>query len=827
MTDHHNALPAGYRLGEYEIQTVLGSGGFGITYKARDCNLGKSVAIKEYLPADFAVRDGRTTVKPKSNANKDDYDWGLTRFLDEARTLARFDHPHINKVLRYFQDNGTAYLVLEYIEGDMLSDLLRDKGHFNESGIRRMLDELLDGLDAVHKADYIHRDIKPANIMFRRDGSAVLLDFGAARQVRGKTVTKVLTAGYAPVEQHLNNPVGARSDIYSLGICAYRCLTGGDESVLVDAPNRALLIQQGQADKDMPPAVVVGKGRYSDSLLNAIDWAMQVEETERPQSVAELRAVLADGAAKHVNAPAAIDLRAALAKSVRLAVEWNKNRIAENARIAVAARVDEEKRIAQEKHKNELAKEQAKFRQLVGRDAKADYVDAEDVTDLHIAAAQGWINMVQWLVEGGADIHARIKADDENMSEALRKHTGIIGLKRYGLQPLHFAAINEKCATVQALLANGAQVNAKDNDGGTALHWAATFKANEVVDVLLENGADVHAQTTIGYTPLHIAARSNATKSAVFLMQKGAQVDAKSSHGRTPLHLAAEWNAGEAAKMLLIGSASMEAKTDLGFTPLHIAAWKDSADVAKLLLANDACINDKNNEGATPLHIAADNNASDVAKALLASGANVHAQAKEDMTPLQTAAMADNSVDVAELLLTDGADVNAKSATGNTSLHWAASCNRHKVAKLLLENGADVHAKNNASTTPLHWAAGQNSVAVAKLLLTNGANVHVKGIQDLTPLHTASMEENSVDVARLLLANGADFHAKAALGITPLSLTALKDNDGVAKLLLESGANATTIDDGGWTPLDYAIDKNAAKVAAIIRQHGGQCNKKS
>ena len=300
MNDHSNALPVGYRLGEYEIQTVLGSGGFGVTYKAHDHNLDKLVAIKEYLPVDFAVRDGLATVKPKSNASKDDYAWGLTRFLDEARTLARFDHPHINKVHRYFQDNGTAYLVLEYIEGDMLSDLLKRKGRFNTVGLRRMLDELLDGLDAVHSAGYIHRDIKPANIIFRRDGSAVLLDFGAARQAIGKrsqTITSILTPGYAPVEQYLNtiDAMGAWSDLYSLGVVAYRCLVGGDESILIDAPSRAHLVQRGELEKDMPAAVKVGEGKYPMSLLRAIDWAMKVDERERPQSVAEMRAVLAGG----------------------------------------------------------------------------------------------------------------------------------------------------------------------------------------------------------------------------------------------------------------------------------------------------------------------------------------------------------------------------------------------------------------------------------------------------------------------------------------------------------------------------------------------------
>ena len=305
MNDHHNALPAGYRLGEYEIQTVLGSGGFGVTYKAYDHNLDKLVAIKEYLPPEFAVRDGRTTVKPKSSASKDDYIWGLDRFLDEARALARFDHPHINRVHRFFKENGTAYLVLEYIDGDMLSELLKSKGRFNEAGVRRMCDELLDGLAAVHQAGYIHRDIKPANIIFRRDGSAVLLDFGAARQAigqRSQMITSILTPGYAPVEQYLNtaDAMGAWSDLYSLGVVAYRCLVGGDESVVIDAPSRAHFLRKGEGDKDMPAAVVVGAGKYGDDLLKAIDWAMRVDEGERPQSVGEMRGALGGDVAAEV-----------------------------------------------------------------------------------------------------------------------------------------------------------------------------------------------------------------------------------------------------------------------------------------------------------------------------------------------------------------------------------------------------------------------------------------------------------------------------------------------------------------------------------------------
>ena len=577
MSDHPNALPAGYRLNEYEIKGVLGSGGFGVTYKAYDHDLDKTVAIKEYLPPDFAVRVGRTTVGPKSEASKDDYDWGLVRVLDEARTLARFDHPHINKVHRFIKANGTAYLVLEYIEGDMLSDLLRDKGRFSEAAIRRMLDELLDGLAAVHKAGYVHRDIKPANIIFRRDGSAVLLDFGAARQVRGKTVTKVLTAGYAPVEQHLNNPVGARSDIYSLGICAYRCLIGGDESVLVDAPNRALLIQQGQADKDMPSAVVVGKGKYSDSLLKAIDWAMQVDEGDRPQSVGELQAVLSgEGevvatalvvkktkkkAAKKVRAKRSVKVdqtketevpmgwvygviglavlvavgagvglpqyaqwqeeKIAEAEWQRAAEEWRQRQIAEAARqraaeaerqrknaeaaadynawrnvdcgnessvraylhkypdgiyrgvanqcqrqIAAADRAEAERqrqideaerqRAAEEWRQRQIADalkaEKDAFSRLVGRDADASawQVDIAGATDLHIAAAQGWAKLAQWLIDNGANVHARIKSDGKEMGTTLKKRLDLgSGWHRQGQYPLHFALTDDNVAAAR------------------------------------------------------------------------------------------------------------------------------------------------------------------------------------------------------------------------------------------------------------------------------------------------------------------------------------------------------------------------------------------
>ena len=298
MTDHLHALPAGHRLNEYRIEGVIGSGGFGITYLARDIQLDKTVAIKEYLPSDFAVRTDTTTVQPKSTADQDDYQWGLARFLDEARTLARFEHPHLNHVHRYFEDNNTAYLVLDYIEGETLSDLLRREGRLESTHLQRLVTELLSGLDEVHSAGYVHRDVKPSNIMLRKNGSSVLLDFGAARQVlgqRSKSITSVLTPGYAPIEQYdqKGDDIGPWTDLYALGMVAYRCVSGISETKLLDAITRARLERKGKQDQDMVPAVEVGKGHYPLPLLKAIDWAIKVEENERPQNVAAIQEMIA------------------------------------------------------------------------------------------------------------------------------------------------------------------------------------------------------------------------------------------------------------------------------------------------------------------------------------------------------------------------------------------------------------------------------------------------------------------------------------------------------------------------------------------------------
>ena len=290
MTDYLHALPPGYRIEEYELVRILGSGGFGITYLGYDHHLDKAVAIKEYLPNDLAVRADNNSVLPKSIQDKADYEWGLERFLNEAQILARFDHRHIIKIHRFFRAHGTGYSVMEYAEGETLSAVLQRKGTLTEAELKQLLFPILDGLEAVHEADFLHRDIKPGNIVIREDGSPVLIDFGSARQAvagKSRSVTAIVTPGYAPIEQYsAKGHQGPWTDIYGLGAVCYRCLTG---EVPDDATERL------REDPLVPAAQRCG-GKASAALLDAIDRALRVDEGERPQTIAAWRQALSDKA---------------------------------------------------------------------------------------------------------------------------------------------------------------------------------------------------------------------------------------------------------------------------------------------------------------------------------------------------------------------------------------------------------------------------------------------------------------------------------------------------------------------------------------------------
>src|SRR5829696_5333882 len=228
------SLAPGRMIGRYEIVAVLGHGGFGITYRARDAQLGREVAIKEYLPLALAVRQDGTTVQPRSTTAAQDFAWGRDRFVAEGRTLASLQNaPGIVRVFDFLEANGTAYIVMQLLQGETLESRLTQAGTLPPAAIDRILWPLLDGLEQVHSAGFLHRDIKPANILLDAAGHPTLIDFGASRAAmagRSTALTAIFTPGYAAAEQMTSAKQGPWTDIYGLSATLYHAITGSATS---------------------------------------------------------------------------------------------------------------------------------------------------------------------------------------------------------------------------------------------------------------------------------------------------------------------------------------------------------------------------------------------------------------------------------------------------------------------------------------------------------------------------------------------------------------------------------------------------------------------
>jgi serine/threonine protein kinase len=282
----------GTRLGEFQMERVLGVGGFGIVYLALDHSLMRHVAIKEYVPSTLVARGDGQMLTLRSEADAETFAAGLRSFMNEARLLASFDHPSLVKVHRFWEENGTAYMAMPYYDGCTLKDVRRGMDRApDEAWLQGFIQPLLGALDVLHGHQVYHRDISPDNIMLLPDGRPVLLDFGSARRVVGgvaQALTAILKPNYAPVEQYADMasvPQGPWTDLYAVGAVVYFMLRGEppmpaavramqDELPLLSTPNAA-------APDDV-----------SSAFLAAIDWALAVNPQDRPHSVMALRNAL-------------------------------------------------------------------------------------------------------------------------------------------------------------------------------------------------------------------------------------------------------------------------------------------------------------------------------------------------------------------------------------------------------------------------------------------------------------------------------------------------------------------------------------------------------
>ena len=290
--DEHDALPPGTRLVEFEILRVLGVGGFGIVYLAMDHALDRLVAVKEYMPSMMAARGRGTQVSLRSSLHHETFTIGLRSFVNEAKLLARFNHPSLVKVYRFWEANGTAYMAMPYYPGRTLKDERRSMAQApSESWLRALVDPLLGAMEVLHREDVYHRDIAPDNILLLPEGPPVLLDFGAARSVIGdrtQSLTAVLKPSYAPIEQyadvgHLRQ--GAWTDLYALGAVLHFVVMGRPPT---PSASRAVHDEQPLLSSLGPERT----GSMPEKILKAIDWALTVSPHTRPQNVQQFRDAL-------------------------------------------------------------------------------------------------------------------------------------------------------------------------------------------------------------------------------------------------------------------------------------------------------------------------------------------------------------------------------------------------------------------------------------------------------------------------------------------------------------------------------------------------------
>jgi serine/threonine protein kinase len=281
-------LPPGSTIGGYRVVRRLASGGFGVVYLALDGE-GKQVAIKEYLPASLATRapgELQPAVAPEKLSL---YRLGLKSFFEEGRSLAQISHASVVSVLNFFRENETVYMVMNYLEGATLQDFivtareLKAEKVFRESTIRSLFDEVLLGLRIVHQHKMLHLDIKPANIFITNDDRAVMIDFGAAREVlskEGNFIRPMYTPGFAAPEMYRRDAaLGPWTDIYAIGACIYACMQGYPPN---DAPQR-------QEKDRLALSLTRLRDVYSDNLIEVVEWCMSLDPLSRPQSVFALQ----------------------------------------------------------------------------------------------------------------------------------------------------------------------------------------------------------------------------------------------------------------------------------------------------------------------------------------------------------------------------------------------------------------------------------------------------------------------------------------------------------------------------------------------------------
>ncbi len=287
-----NYLPKGYQLKEYKIERILGAGGFGVTYLAKDINLNTEVVIKEFLPREFSQRQtGNYSIVPFSGTKKDGtYKYLLKKFINEAQILASIKHPNVVRVFSFFKANNTAYFVMDYIEGESLKEFIKRNGKLSEEQIQNIIIPVLEGLSIVHKKHYLHRDIAPDNIYLRKNAMPMLIDFGAAKnatRAESSSLAAIVKAGYSAPEQYVSTSEHSpATDLYAVGAVIYTMMSG---RIPPESTQRQIALLNNERDVLIEDLDKNYKNKYSQALINTVKKAMSIKENDRFQDTISMQ----------------------------------------------------------------------------------------------------------------------------------------------------------------------------------------------------------------------------------------------------------------------------------------------------------------------------------------------------------------------------------------------------------------------------------------------------------------------------------------------------------------------------------------------------------